>query len=86
MIHRDNMSMIFGEIRITRKSIFIVFSSISMTYYTDVIQKLFYKNNKRRKYNMKISKEVLEKVLIAVTILAKAVQEHINNKENKRGE
>ena len=33
---------------------------------------------------MKISKEVLEKVLIAVTILAKTVQEHI--KENKRGE
>ena len=33
---------------------------------------------------MKIAKEVLEKVLIAVTILAKAVQEHI--KENKRGE
>ncbi len=33
---------------------------------------------------MKISKEVLEKVLIAVTILVKAVQEHI--KENKRGE
>jgi len=33
------MSMIFGEIRITRKSIFIVFSSISMIYYTDVIQK-----------------------------------------------
>lgn len=33
---------------------------------------------------MKISKEVLEKVLIAVTILAKVVQEHI--KENKRGE
>lgn len=35
---------------------------------------------------MKISKEVLEKVLITVTILAKAVQEHINNKENKKGE
>lgn len=35
---------------------------------------------------MKISKEVLEKVVIAVTILAKVVQEHINNKENKRGE
>lgn len=35
---------------------------------------------------MKISKEVLEKVVIAMTILAKAVQEHINNKENKRGE
>lgn len=36
---------------------------------------------------MKISKEVIEKVLIAVTILVKAVQEHINNnKENKRGE
>lgn len=80
------MSMIFREIRMTRKSIFIVFSSISMIYYTDVIQKLFYKNSKRRKYNMKISKEVLEKVLIAVTILAKAVQEHINNKENKKGE
>ena len=35
---------------------------------------------------MKISKEVLEKILIAMTILAKAIQEHINNKENKRGE
>ncbi len=34
---------------------------------------------------MKISKEVLEKILIAMTILAKAVQEHINNTRKIKG-
>ncbi len=41
------MSMIFGEIRITRKAFLSYFQAFPMIYYTDVIQKLFYKKQQK---------------------------------------
>ena len=35
---------------------------------------------------VKISKEMIEKIIIATTILVKVIQEHINDKENKKEE
>ena len=68
------MSMIFGEIRINES---IVLLGISMTYYIYAI---------RRKQSMKvkISKEMIERIIIVTTIFVKVIQEHINDKENKK--